>query len=213
VSPGGLSGQKYQRTGRSTNRNCFFFTMRGIGFVPRMVHVVDRRRPIFFADNHLGREARLTSVGIEGKTPHWQGMGLTIRPVDIRHNVQSERRKLRPCSNPRRLSGAVFIPSGVYYHSVFFSGRFVRESPFSGAIFRATSLLGDNIRHHFRVETRFRRDFAPRLKIACRSDPLSCRPSSVEMPVCGVIRRTPCPVPRAPCNLRRGGLTCLQEMT
>jgi hypothetical protein len=35
----------------------------------RMVQDGRRRRPIFLADNQLGPDARLTSVGIEEKTP------------------------------------------------------------------------------------------------------------------------------------------------
>jgi hypothetical protein len=125
--------------------NSLFFTIRGIEAIPRMVHAGYRRRSIFFADDHLGREARFTSVGIEGKTPHWQGTGLAIGPVDIWHNVQSGRRKRRLCSKPRLLSGQLSVSSGDNWQKVLFPGRFVRRIPFCGAIFRATPFLSDYI--------------------------------------------------------------------
>jgi hypothetical protein len=130
---------------KSSGANSFFFTIWGIDPLPRMVHAAGRRRPIFFADNHLGRDARFTSVGIERKMPHWQGMGLAIGSVDSWHNVQSERRKLTRCSNPRPLSGVLFIPSGDYWENAVFSGRFMRQSFFCSAISDTISFFRGNI--------------------------------------------------------------------
>jgi hypothetical protein len=110
-----------------------------------MVYAAGRRRPILFADNQLGRDARLTSVGIERKTPRWQGMGLAIWSVDIWHNVQSQRHELTRCSNPRPLSGALFIPSGDYWEKVFFPRRFMRQSCSSGAISDTIPFIRGNI--------------------------------------------------------------------
>jgi hypothetical protein len=72
-------------------------------------------------------------------------MGLAIGSVDIWHNVQSERRKLTRCSNPRPLSGILFIPSGDYWEKVLFSGRFMRRSFSSAAISDTIPFIRGNI--------------------------------------------------------------------
>jgi len=119
--------------------------MWGTNLFPRMAIVVGRRQPIFFADNHLGRDARLTSVGKEGKKPHWQGMGLAIWPDDIWRHVQSERRKLRLCSKPRPLSVAVSVPSHASCGNVLFPGRYVRQIHSSAAILAIIPLAPGSI--------------------------------------------------------------------
>jgi hypothetical protein len=63
-----------QITAQSPGRISLFFTIRGINCIPRMVSTGRRRRPIFLADSHLGQDARLTSVGIEERTPREYGM-------------------------------------------------------------------------------------------------------------------------------------------
>jgi hypothetical protein len=65
--PGGLRGQMSWIDAKSSGANSLFFTIRGMNHIPRMARAGRRRRPIFFADNHLGRHARLTSVGIDEK--------------------------------------------------------------------------------------------------------------------------------------------------
>ena len=47
--------------------------------------------------------------------------------------------------------------------------------------------------NNFVLETRFQRTLVSRLKNQRRPKPPSCPPSSVEMPVCGPVRRTPLP--------------------
>jgi hypothetical protein len=82
-----------------------------------------------------------------------------------------------------------------------FKARFLAKGPFSRAIFGTISVSdavpatisfdGGNNRRNFGFEMRFRSDLASKLKNARGPKPLPCRPSSVETPVCGLIRRTP----------------------
>jgi hypothetical protein len=127
--PGGLWAEMCQIAVQSKNRNSFFFTRWGMSRIPRIVPAGRRRRPIFFADNHLGQDAGLTSVGIDGKTPRWQGVTWSISPVDTWHNVQSQRHKVRLRSNPRAIPGA----------RIAFEAHFSAQGPFFRAIFGTSS--------------------------------------------------------------------------
>jgi hypothetical protein len=72
-------------------------------------------------------------------------MGLAIWSADIWHNVQSDRRKLTRCSNPRPLSGEMFSPSGDYWENALFGGRFNQQSFSSGAISDTIPFFRGNI--------------------------------------------------------------------
>ena len=123
-----------------------------------------------------------------------------ISPVDIRHNVQSDRRKLRLGANPRAIPGALVI----------FEAHFTPQSPFSRAIFAAMLFSGAvpptiaSLRcyngHNGQAKTASSTDLLQNVKKACSPTPLSCPPSSVETPVCRRIRRTP-----LPCRARSSG--------
>jgi hypothetical protein len=202
-----------QTTVQSKNRNPLFFTRRGMNPVPRMVNAGCRRRPIFLAANHLGPDARLTSVGIEGKSPADKGWAWILWPVDIWRNAQKDRHQLSPAANHGAIPGAL----------ITFAAHFLAEGPFSRAISGTRSFSGAILgtmpslryynRHIFSFETRFRPALASKRKNVRRPKPPACPPSWVETPVCGSMRRRPCSARRVRCEAGRGGLKDMHKTT
>jgi hypothetical protein len=80
-----------------------------------------------------------------------------------------------------------FLAQGPFFRAIH------GTKSFSGAICATMSSSRDYTRHNFSFETRFRRASASKRRNVRRPKPLSCRPSSVETPVCRLIRRTPAP--------------------
>jgi hypothetical protein len=140
--------------------NSLFFTTRGMSCIPRMVSAGRRCRPIFFAANHLGPDARLTSVGIDGKKPRWQGAAWSISPVDTWHSVQSQRHKLGPRSNPRAIPGALITFEAHFSAQAPFFRAIFGTSSFSRAIPATMSLARYYKSNNFIFETRFQRALA-----------------------------------------------------
>jgi hypothetical protein len=122
-----------------------------------MVRAGRGRRPIFFAANHLGPDARLTSVAVEGKKPRWQGMAWSISLVDTWHNVQSQRQKLRPRSNPRAIPGALIAFEAHFSAQCPFFRAIFGTMSFSGAIPGTMSVARYYKSNNFIFETRFQR--------------------------------------------------------
>jgi len=96
---------------------------------------------------------------------------------------------------------------------VLFPRRFLRQCRFSAAILATVSCLRHYKSGHVGLETRFRCDFVSEWKNVRRPEPRPDGPSSVETPIFGRIRWTPCASVRAGPRAGRGGWNGLQETT
>jgi hypothetical protein len=84
-------------------------------------------------------------------------MAWSISPVDTWHNVQSQRRKLRPCSNPRAIPGALIVFEAHFSAQGPFFRAILGIISFSGAIPATMSLARYYKSNNFIFETRFQR--------------------------------------------------------
>ncbi len=122
--PAGRRAEMCQITAQSSGRISLFFTSGGIDGILRTAPVGRRRRPIFFAANHLGRDSRLTSVGVEETKSRRAGCTGLVWPT---------------------LPGTKSFPPGHFWQKVLSFRRVVARSPFFQAIGGTTSVFrGDS---------------------------------------------------------------------
>ena len=214
VRAGGLRGQMYKIGVQSDNRISVFFRPTPALGRPPIRRAGRRRRRIFLAANHLGPDARLTSVGIDEENA----------PLarDVANHFAGH--YLAQCPNRATPSGTVRQSARNFWNVVrfrracfgtmcFSSGRFPAQCRFCGAISGTMSIARDYKSDKVNFETRFRRDLRPKRKTICASEPLARPPSSVETPVCRPMRRTPSAAAHACWEAGGGGLVVVQETT
>jgi hypothetical protein len=133
-------------------------------------------------------------------------MAWIFQPDDIWHNAEIDRRKLDLGVNPLVIPGALsaferhFSAQGPFFRAIF------GTISLSGAILGTMSLARYYKSNNFIFETRFQRTLVSKAEKRCRPAPLACPPSSVEMPVCRLVRRTPCMGRQARYGSRQRGI-------